>query len=51
MNDWYKITIIDVNGNHFEESFSTEEEFGNRMLLVGLDYEAIDITATSGSNG
>jgi hypothetical protein len=51
MADWYKITIIDVNGNHFEENFSTEEEFDNRILLVGADYETLDITATSGSNG
>lgn len=51
MNDWYKITIIDVNGNHFEENFTTEAEFDNRILTVELDYEAFDITATSGSNG
>lgn len=51
MNDWYKITITDVNGNQFEETFSTMEEFDNRILTVNLDYQALNITATSGSNG
>ena len=51
MNDWYKITVIDVNGNHFDETFETMEAFDDRIQTITLDYEAIDITATSGSNG
>lgn len=51
MNDWYKITIIDVNGNHFEELFNTMEAFDDRIQTIEFDYDAIDIAATSGSNG